>query len=373
MGIPERLEYARARCRLTLSQVRERTKIGESSVSEFENGKREPSLSQLQALAEIYRRSVGFFLAEGPISQEVVLWRQQPEGGADDVESLFLRLCEQYHNLEVWTRETLPVRLPEPEGGRTASNFTYADAEALAKKVRSDLNLGDRPALSLLPVLEEVCGVKVFHLNFEPTGAAASARSDTFGAAVLLNRGNRRWRRNFDLAHELFHLLTWAVFRSDVGPDTTSACAGSQEEKFATCFARNLLMPAEALRIAVHAKAREGNVTYDNLFDVARQFDVSTEALVWHMSFVGLLRSSEDELKSIIGHAQGLAPILEDRQDTKPGPWPERYRALAIKALRRGEISTGRFAEYLGISRQEAMKYVEQEVTEDEEVPVAPA
>lgn len=373
MGPPERLKYARARSGLTLSQVRERTKIGESSVSEFENGIREPSLSQLQILAETYRRSVAFFLAEGPIPQEVVLWRQRPEVGAENIESRFLRLCEQYHNLEVWTGEPLPVRLPGSEGGRSADRFTYADAEALAKKVRNDLSLGDRPALSLLAVLEEVCGVKVFHLDFEPTGTAASAQSETFGATVLLNRGSRRWRRNFDLAHELFHLLTWEAFRGDVGPDTTSTCADPQEEKFATCFARNLLMPADVLRVAIHAKARERNTTYDDLFDVARQFDVSTEALVWHMSFVGLLRESEDDLKSIIGHAQTLAPILEERDDTKPGPWPERYRALAIKALRRGAVSTGRFAEYLNIGRQEAMRFVEQEVTEDEEVPVTPA
>jgi DNA-binding transcriptional regulator YiaG len=47
--------------------------------------------------------------------------------------------------------------------------------------------------------------------------------------------------------------------------------------------------------------------------------------------------------------------------------------AADIKALRRGEISIGRFADYLGISRQQAMKYVEQEATGNEEIQVAPA
>ena len=63
MGIADRLAYARSRAAVTLAQVEERTGIGKSSLSEFENGKREPSLSQLQSLAAAYRRSVAFFLA----------------------------------------------------------------------------------------------------------------------------------------------------------------------------------------------------------------------------------------------------------------------------------------------------------------------
>ena len=68
-----------------------------------------------------------------------------------------------------------------------------------------------------------------------------------------------------------------------------------------------------------------------------------------------------------------LAPLLEEREDRKPHPWPDRYRSLAIKALRRGEMSIGRFAEYLNIRRQEAMRYVEQEVPDGEEVQVTSA
>jgi len=103
VGVPERLRSARQRAGLTGAQVRERVGIGESSLSEFETGKREPSLSQLNALAAAYRRSVAYFLDEGPIPQEVVLWRERPQEGSEDMEASFLRLCEQYHNLEVWT------------------------------------------------------------------------------------------------------------------------------------------------------------------------------------------------------------------------------------------------------------------------------
>jgi len=371
VGVPERLQYARQRAGLTGPQVKERAGIGESSLSEFETGKREPSLSQLHALAGAYRRSIAFFLGEGPIPHEVVLWRDRPEEGSEDMEARFLRLCEQYHNLEVWTHEEAPLSLPLVAASR--DGFSYGDAEVLAKRVRNELNLGDRPALSLLTVLEEVCGVKVFHLPFTPSGTGASTKSETFGAAVLLNSRNVRWRRNFDLAHELFHLLTWDVFRTDLQAEVTSYSASEYEEKLATCFARNLLMPADAVRVAVSAKVKADKITFDDMYDVARQFDVSIEALIWQMNFVGLLPGRQEETKAVIDRAKGLAPLLEEREQTEPPVCPERYKALAIKALRHGAISIGRFAEYLSISRQGAMRYVEQEVTDDEEVPVAPA
>jgi len=374
MGIGERLKFARDRVALTLAQVHDKTRVGQSSLSDFENSRREPSLSQLQALSKLYRRSIAFFLAEGPIPQEdVVLWRQRPDAGTEDIESKFLKLCEQYHNLEVWTGQTIPVCLPKADSSMDAATYTYANAMGLAKGVLNALNLGDRPALSLPSVLEEVCGVKIFYMDFEPTGTAASAYSKTFGAAVLLNRKNKRWRRNFDLAHELFHLLTWNIFRQNVAPDVTSTCASEQEEKFATCFARNLLMPADAIRVVIHSKVKEGRITYGALFDAARQFDVSTEALIWHMSYVGLLQSTEENKKAMIDQAKALTSRMDERDNTLPPLWPERYRVLAIKAFRHGAISTGRFAEYLNISRQEAMSYVEQEFKEDEEVSVASA
>jgi Zn-dependent peptidase ImmA (M78 family)/transcriptional regulator with XRE-family HTH domain len=371
VNIPERLRYARERTGLTGPKVQELTGIGQSSLSEFENGRREPSLAQLQRLAAAYRRSLSFFLEDGPIPQEQVLWREKPETAAADVEAHFLRLCERYHNLEIWTGEEIPVCLPQASG--RAEGYGYPEAEALAKRVRDSLELGDWPGHSLLPVLEEVCGVKVFHLEFEPTGTAASAKSDTFGAAVLLNDANARWRRNFDLAHELFHLLTWDIFRGPVTNGATSSCATETEEKLAQCFAVNVLMPSDAVRAALNRKVKDSGLPFEGLFDVARQFDVSVEALLWRMHNLHMLSENADETKALIERAKSLSSVLEEREQTRPETWPERYKALAIKALRHGAISVGRFAEYLDTSRQKAMTYVGQGTAEDEAIPLTPA
>ena len=208
MTVAERLRYARNSMNLTLAEVGDRIGIGESSLSDFENEKREPKLVQLRELAQVYHRSTTFFLEEGPLPTETVLWRQKPTSPiAEEIQAQLLELVEQYHNLEKWCDEFEEVELPFATG--EPSRFGYPQAERLAHEFRTKVGLGERPGQSLGRVLEEVCKVKVFHMDFEPSGSVACTFSDRYGAAILLNSKNVPWRRNFDLAHELFHLVTW--------------------------------------------------------------------------------------------------------------------------------------------------------------------
>jgi Zn-dependent peptidase ImmA (M78 family) len=234
--------------------------------------------------------------------------------------------------------------------------------------VRSNLGLGEQPGQNLLRALEEVCKIKIFHLAFEPTGSAASTMSSRFGAAVLLNSKNVRWRRNFDLAHELFHLLTWRIFRQSNSGESAEPTA--KEEKLASCFASVLLMPQEAIVAAVNtARAGHTKLGFDELFGVARQFDVSIDALLWRMKSV--YRIPADKVCGYIESFRGQMSFWDDRERDAPPNRPLRFRALARHALRKGMISAGRYAEYLGISRREAMQVVEQDAGNNAEVEVA--
>lgn len=367
MTISDRLKYARDAMNFTLSDVEQRTSVGSSTLSEFENGKREPRLAQLKELADLYRRSTTFFLDQEPLPQEIVLWRQKPTSpNAESVQADFLRLAEQYQSLERWCDNIEEPRLAFSPG--TQSQFRYAHAEKLAHDFRTTHGLGERPGQSLLRVVEEVCKVKVFHLPFEPSGSAACTCGDRYGAAILLNSNNVRWRRNFDLAHELFHLLTWKVFRQ--GESLLSLESSAREEKLATCFARNLLMPQEPLRIAIDAyECDPADLSFDDLFEVARQFDVSVEALLWQMTFIYNLH--EESIQNKIEQLRGRMAFWDRRRQETPPGRPLRFEALANEALRKGMLSTGKYAEYLGITRRQAMRLVEQEITDDAEVQVA--
>lgn len=350
MALPQRLAAIRDRLGLTLQDVSGRTGIGISSLSAFENGKREPSLSQLQKLAEIYERSVSAFFDDTPVFEGMLLWRDKPESPvSDQIQAKFEKLCKQYQNLEAWTKESSGELFKK----LFAESFPadYPAVERLAHEVGGKMGLGERPGESLLRVIEEVYGVKVFHLALGLETSSACTYSERFGPAILLNISNKPWRRNFDLAHELFHLVTWNV---RAAAKVNGDIPNEREESYANVFASRLLMPDEPFRDAIEAVVRDGKASYDDLDSVSRQFGVSLEALFWRLS--SLYRIPATATRSMIEEAKRFSK-LPSRPDDLPAELPHRYRALAVKALRHGEISSAQFAKYLSINISEVDEY----------------
>lgn len=363
MQIADRLRLARSSLKLTLETVSERTGIGLSTLSEFENGRREPRLAQLKKLADAYSRPISFFLEDSAIIPQAVLWRKKPESPrCEELQARLVQLAERYHHLEILCNAYAPCDLPAFDVG-PAEDFGYAQAEKLAHQFRQLMGLGERPGETLPRVLEEVCKIKVFHLDFEPSGTAACTWSDSFGPAILLNAKNVRWRRNFDLAHELFHLLTWKTFRSLEEGATVEA--SESEEKWATCFARNLLVPPDVLMVVVDeiGARRAGGLTFHDFFQISRQFDVSVEVVVRQVGFV--YRQSSDWANTVLDQLRSSIGFWKTRCSDTPPLLPLRFQALARQALQLGLLSTGKYAEYMGVSRREAMEIVAQDADHD--------
>ena len=354
MSLSDRIKEAREGLKLSQSAVSAQVGIGVSSLSEFENGKREPSLSQLTSLARACKQPLTFFLEEETPERDTVLWRERPVENAEAIERDFLEQCRRYSNLERWCRDVISPELPDIS--RSQGGFSYQRAAEVARKVGNELNLGDRPSFSLPQVLEDRCGIKIFHQDIDPTGTAASVQSKRYGWAILLNSRSSRARRNFDVAHELFHLLTWEVF----GHDAADAPSGSseEEEKYANVFASNLLMPEDEVRSAVERRRHDGKLPLTAVTEIAHQFQVSADALAWRIHSVYRLEKEKTE--------QAITRLREMRfkglaeGGGGPSPLPQRYQDLALRALRQGDISLMKFAEYMGISVQEAMSYSEE-------------
>lgn len=372
MEIGQRLREARQSVGLTLDEVGQRIGIVASSLSEFETGKREPRISQLADLARCYNRSLSFLVGDEEASQPEVLWRLRPEGSvAQEQERRFLKMCEQYRHLETWCDDFIEPRLPKIE--RRHKPLNYCDAEDLAERVRRELNLGDRPAFVLLRALESDCGIKIFHDDFEPTGTAACVYDEQLGMAIMLNSKNSPERRNFDLAHELFHLLVWDCYRSE--KTEIPVVAEETEEKLAGSFAGCLLLPPEALRRSVKRRLDDsGKISVAELPELSQEFGVSLDALLWGIyKAFNMGEDRKEEIKKISEKFRLAKEGDNDRQEQLPLPpkYPERYQALATRALNAGEMSVGKFMEYMEVSRREAMSYLRQEEDTLGEVQVA--
>ena len=363
MNIGKRLRTARTHIGYTLEKVSSLADISTTALSEFENSKREPKFSQLSRLAEIYKRSIDFFLTDNLPAEPIMLWRGGPNNPEEmkETESDFRRLCQQYHKLELCTAEVRKVTLPLPDVSNP-DQFSWPQAESFARKVHNEMCLGDIPSASLKKILEERYHVKIFHLEF--TGSAISVLSTEFGPAVLLNNKNASWRRNYDLARETFHILTWNIFRvKDKEP-------GEDEEKLADSFASKLLMPEESLKQRMASIANEqGEARLEQLDDLARAFGVSLDAMIYRIA--NLYRLKREDTEKFHTAAKQLAKFHKPRESDKAEKLPERYCDLAQRALRDGKLSLMQFAKYMGISYKKAQEYlIEDEDFTDEKISI---
>jgi Zn-dependent peptidase ImmA (M78 family)/transcriptional regulator with XRE-family HTH domain len=368
MDIGARLRAARDAIGYTIEKASQESGIGQSSISEFENDRREPKFSQLSRLADIYRRPVEFFLTDESIIGNVMLWRDAPEA-PDDVkrtEAEFHQLCQQYHRLEVLCGEVMCPELPVSRVKR--EEFDYKHAGRLAIEFQRKYIVGEIPSASLKQILEEKFYVKIFHLVF--SGSAISTVSSEFGPAILLNANSKLWRRNYDLAHELFHLLTWNIFRTG---DAHINKPDSDEERFANAFASNLLLPTDAVKDKIDAALNErGQISFDALDEIARQFGVSLEALLWRMVYI--YHKPQEEVEKYVEKAKKIKVLRPLRKSDTPDRLPERYCSLAIRAFRAGRLSLMQFKKFVGVSYKEAEEYLtDDEDFTDEEISISVA
>ena len=371
MEIGRRLKEAREAIGYTLEKASEKSGISAPTINAYEHcgtpTGREPKFSQLSKLAEVYRKTIEFFFTDEPTIENAMLWRDTPdtEEQMKETEAEFQQLCEQYHKLELITGEKRSMKLPQPDVDKPAE-FHFPQAESFARRVKDDLCLGDIPSMSLKRILEERFYVKIFHLNF--SGSAISIKSQ-FGLAILLNSANKLWRRNYDLAHELFHILTWDIFRKTPKSFTASA----DEEKLANAFASVLLMPEDSFKKRIESRMDEkGQISLDQLDDIAREFEVSLDALVYRIA--NLFRIEKEDTTRYLEAAKKLAQLHKPRESDKPEKLPERYCDLAQRALREGKLSLMQFAKYMGLSYKKAQDYImEDEDFTDEKISISVA
>lgn len=324
------------RTRLNMSQTELAGSLGLNSaqiVSQIESGDRELKARELVRAAEVLMTSVQNLLTDAPPEIPKARWRDKPSSGFESAEARLCLRCERYALLEEWCDERIDRDLPRISLSKDRIP-KIGEVERAADEIRAAMELGGRPASSLKDSLEEDFGIKVFHDSFDGTALCVSG---PFGKAILLNRDNVRGRRNFSLAHELFHLLVEGIY-----PDGER----EQEEKHAQIFASSLLLPSASLIAILDAKANNGKIPVRDLVATAQDFHVSTEALLWRLC--NLQRMTRDSVKALIAgdnlkafEARGV------RKSDRPDDLPDRFHRLAYEAYGRGRLGRNKLAQFL--------------------------
>ena len=333
---------------LTQEEVARDLGIPRSAVSEIEGGKRELSALEFFELARLFGVAVEDLAGEGQSSQrgESLMFRAEGlDAGARAALNRFLEWCRTYR----WLEERLgEVPIDEIRSVRRAGG-SYGQAHRLADEERKRLDLGSTPGRVLLDMLEQRLGVKVLAAPLGDDLSGASVLSAEFGPAILVNSNHSGGRQVFTLAHEYYHLLTGsghggaANVCSVLGP-AAAARGKPRQEQLADQFAGRLLLPPDHFVERLQRLQRDdGSIDRLDLIEVARYFGVSVQAL-----FVGLARLKLvpwDLAKAAYADAE-----LQDAIAAAGGehvPEPKRFRRLAMKAYRAGELTKARLAELL--------------------------
>jgi Zn-dependent peptidase ImmA (M78 family)/transcriptional regulator with XRE-family HTH domain len=357
--LARRLKGAREAAGLTVVEAASRLGFANyQTLSNIEKGEREVKASELARFAKNYFCSLStLLLGETSTEPELqLLWRRAPVAEKKvEVEAFIRRRFEQYRLLE----QLLGIELSgsgmrfsiEPTDIRTNSQI-----DALADRIGNALNLGSRPALSLGTVMEQVLQIKILYVDLAEFGSAAATVHSDYGAAIIVNSDEAPWRINFTLAHELFHILTWNAF-----PPTEIERNGTlfrEMERKADRFASTLLLPGSEVRKELESRIVNQKLEYADLIDVAREFGVSSQAMLYRMANMGFMQweTADETAKS-----EELTTL--DRRKRKRGestkPTSDRFIRLAVKCLRKGLISRGKFAEMLEIERPEIDRILE--------------
>ncbi len=317
-------------------------------VSSIEKGEREIKAWELSRIADSLKMEIREFFEKMPVSVvPSVLWRQQPDKDPKLIEAEFLKLCDRYHHVEKLCGIEVPCKLTEvPPIEVEWDSFEYSDVDSLIQTIGPILNLGSRPAASLIRVLEERCGVKIFHQELE--GASAASIIGDFGPAILMNRNEAPWRRNYNFAHELFHLITWRSIPSNMTSEKSPLW--DKMEKLANHFAACLLLPMEALEMELEKAIENNKIGYIDLVNIARDFEVSTLALLWRSVSLRFLKRREAEKVINDPKFQELDKATMHEKWWNPPPLPERFVRLAFYAYVKGRLSRMKLAEYLDTS-----------------------
>ena len=215
---------------------------------------------------------------------------------------------------------------------------------AAGERFVADFELGSVPAARLPDTMERRLGILVLMVDVLDGISGAACRLPDLDA-VLINRHEVAGRRNFDLAHELFHILTWDAMPPAHVEEATEY-SKNRVEQLANNFASAALMPVAALDRFAAPKS----VTAAWLNDTAEALGVTATALKWRLVALGRL---DDALANKISDA-ALRNNGRDIADQKTPPlYSKAFMEVVVLAIEEGHMSARKAADLLDMTLDE--------------------
>ncbi len=380
-----RIRQAREACSMTQEEVAERLGVSRPTVAQIELGNRAVSSLELDKLAYLFARDIREFLADEFAENEIVraLFRSHREASEEGFNEA-LRECialgkeltrlEELLGMDRTFSGVAAYPLPAPKSKWEA----IQSGAQVAREERRRLGLGAAPVGDLVHMLEGQ-GIRTGTATLPDEVSGLMISDSRIGLFVVNNRNHSHapQRQRFSWCHEYAHVL---LDRHAVGLISRTTDRSNLVEVRANSFAANFLMPEEGVAqflaalgkgapsrvyaevfdeagvLAVDSRTEPGTQEIQ-LYDVvqlAHYFGVSVQSALYRLRNLRLITQSElEQLKAQDeqGDSKEIARLLglpEADSAEHGAEFTRRFLGLALEALRREEISKGKF---LGLAR----------------------
>lgn len=362
------LVWAREAAGLSLVEAAKKTSISLATLELAEYGAGRVSTTQLEKLANVYKRPLAaFYLPEPPESPTALPdFRRLPGGAGREVSpglTLELRRARQRREETLKLANELEEELPS-----FAVHFSLDDAiDRVAATLRQALNVsldtqrtwrsGDK-ALKAWKTAVERAGVLVFEMSRVPVSEVrgVAIHYDTL-PVIILNGADEASARTFSLFHELAH-VGLGVSAIDYGSDVEHGLNDHERrvETFCNAVAAEILVPEIALRTLIDRYPNTEVAA--EIVATAKAFSVSREVIARRLLTLGRIGTrqySELQEQFRIDYAAFLA---EKKKKFSGAPSPTVIQArnlsrtlsrLALNAYEQDQLSLNGVSEILGV------------------------
>ena len=314
------------------------------TLSAIETGERRISAEELVRFAEVLAVPLDYFTDPFLLAGEGAFsWRQSdvPTDRLNAYEHDAGRLIAFHRALGTELGQRPALIRPTLALTRASS---FEAAEAAGERFAAECALGDVPSRRLAEVMERDLSILVLMVDAIRGVSGAACHLPELDA-VLISRREVPGRRNYDTAHELFHVLTWDKMPPEHVEDSERPGRG-RVEQLADNFAAAVLMPRAVLARFGPWADLDGAALADRLNAAGEALGVTSSALRWRLVAIGALPKA---VAAAIDPALLRNNGVRGRVDPKPPLFSRAFAERLAAAIDAGRISARRAAGVLGV------------------------
>lgn len=340
MNITSKITKYRENLHLSKSALAKELGLSPAMITNYENGKKQPSLKTLLKLSQVLSVPLEYFVTDKDYIFQVACRNT----ACRDKKQLkeIAELCKIVDNYQsLMTIADIKMKYEGP-----SLSFNQKLKEENLKGIKDSLELPDIVDFqSLAEAIEKHWKIPVFRIPFDSPKLSGLTIKRQEAYFIFINHRHSEQRCLFSLAHEVGHVL---IHMSD--QDFSSQFSPRSEyEKQANKFAENFLIPEKELGRRVNQA--DFVLTTERIRQLASDFNVSYDCMVYNLNKLGMISYKDTRSKS----PEPRQEINDEVRTIKH--YPAQYKLLAYYAWVKGKISISKAADFLDVDSIEAMNY----------------